>query len=133
MKLGWIVKLHLSHLFFSKIVLNLVLNMHNKGVLIDQSMLISIILLWRLTKFHHSCSNMKVTWTSNIIIKLWLVSWNYIPCGMAARLRVSPSSVRKTAYFTFGFITTSFSLQVFMNFLVEFSILSEVTFKLNIS
>jgi hypothetical protein len=42
MKLGWIVKLHLSHLFFSKIVLNLVLNMHNKGVLIDQSINIDI-------------------------------------------------------------------------------------------
>ena len=41
MKLGWIVKLHLSHLFFSKIVLNLVLNMHNKGVLIGLQMLIS--------------------------------------------------------------------------------------------
>lgn len=46
MKLGWIVKLHLSHLFFSKIVLNLVLDIHNKGVLIYQLMLISVILLW---------------------------------------------------------------------------------------
>ena len=43
MKLGWIVKLHFSHLFFSKIVLNLFLTMHNKGVLIDLSMLVPLI------------------------------------------------------------------------------------------
>jgi hypothetical protein len=46
MKLGWIVKLHLSHLFFSKIALNIVTVKHNKDVLIDQSVSISIIFLW---------------------------------------------------------------------------------------